>query len=182
MEAVVSVVRRKDASLNRRLYSWLLGEDASAEKQAEYFRTYALNELVYGLRRMFQRETNEMAEATRPYLILISLLDRTEVGGPVSSHLFLDILASLYTHLERTPEWRTGNGLLTTANMFFRMLDPSLIYGIWHRILQNNKEPVPLHLLSFFMESVVKDVGDLHLPHFTILMFDVLEALAVSWH
>lgn len=42
MKAAVGVVLRRDLSLNRRLYTWLLGPDEKSEVQSAYLRQYAL--------------------------------------------------------------------------------------------------------------------------------------------
>lgn len=43
MRAASSVVLRRDLSLNRRLYTWLLGPEEKPESQTEYFRSHALD-------------------------------------------------------------------------------------------------------------------------------------------
>lgn len=42
MRAATSVVLRRDLSLNRRLYTWLLGPDERSEKQVAYLKEHAL--------------------------------------------------------------------------------------------------------------------------------------------
>ena len=42
MRAATGVVLRRDLSLNRRLYTWLLGSDEKSEVQIMYFRENAL--------------------------------------------------------------------------------------------------------------------------------------------
>ena len=50
MRAATGVVLRRDLSLNRRLFSWLLGPDENAEKQDEYYKKHALILLVETLK------------------------------------------------------------------------------------------------------------------------------------
>ena len=50
MRAATSVVMRRDLSLNRRLYTWLLGPDENAELQIAYLRAYSLGLLQTTLR------------------------------------------------------------------------------------------------------------------------------------
>ena len=50
MRAATGVVLRRDLSLNRRLFSWLLGPDEHSEKQIEYLRKNALDLLSATLR------------------------------------------------------------------------------------------------------------------------------------
>lgn len=42
MKAAIGVVLRRDLSLNRRLYTWLLGPDEKTEVQSAYLRQHAL--------------------------------------------------------------------------------------------------------------------------------------------
>lgn len=50
MRAATSVVMRRDLSLNRRLYTWLLGADENSEQQVTYLRANALELLRSTLR------------------------------------------------------------------------------------------------------------------------------------
>lgn len=50
MRAASSVVLRRDLSLNRRLYTWLLGADEKSEIQVQYFRTHSLELLAATLK------------------------------------------------------------------------------------------------------------------------------------
>ena len=42
MKAALGVVLRRDLSLNRRLYTWLLGPDEKSDAQSAYLRQHAL--------------------------------------------------------------------------------------------------------------------------------------------
>lgn len=53
MRAATSVVLRRDLSLNRRLYTWLLGPDENSEHQVAYLREHALELLQSTLRAGF---------------------------------------------------------------------------------------------------------------------------------
>lgn len=46
MKSAASVVLRKDMSLNRRLYAWLLGPDDNPEQQIKYFHDYGKAAMV----------------------------------------------------------------------------------------------------------------------------------------
>src|SRR5882762_2701422 len=50
MRAATSVVMRRDLSLNRRLYTWLLGPDENAEQQIAYLHAHSLELLKTTLR------------------------------------------------------------------------------------------------------------------------------------
>ena len=50
MRAATGVVLRRDLSLNRRLFSWLLGPDENGSKQVEYYKMNSLGLLEETLR------------------------------------------------------------------------------------------------------------------------------------
>lgn len=50
MKSASAVVLRKDMSLNRRLYAWLLGPDEHLEQQIEHFHEYGKSAIVSALR------------------------------------------------------------------------------------------------------------------------------------
>ena len=50
MRAAAGVVLRRDSSLNRRLYTWLLGSDEASEVQITYLKTHSLELLTSTLR------------------------------------------------------------------------------------------------------------------------------------
>jgi Dopey, N-terminal len=50
MRAATGVVLRRDLSLNRRLYTWLLGPGEKSDHQVSYFREHALELLVSTLK------------------------------------------------------------------------------------------------------------------------------------
>ena len=50
MRAATGVVLRRDLSLNRRLFTWLLGKEENSEVQVAYFRKHGLELLVETLK------------------------------------------------------------------------------------------------------------------------------------
>lgn len=94
MRAATGVVLRRDLSLNRRLFAWLLGPDEHSEKQTEYFQAHARSLLVDTLREEMFHPSSEYS-TTRPFKIYISLLDKWEIGAPLTEVLIYDALKSI---------------------------------------------------------------------------------------
>ncbi|CAG8772241.1 12186_t:CDS:2, partial [Acaulospora morrowiae] len=134
MKSVASVVLRKDMSLNRRLYAWLLGPDEHIEQQIKHFHDYGKNAMVSALKGLFFTQYNDLVTAQRPYKILISLMDKEEIGQPLVQDLLIDVLWSLKDHIEKSS---FGTELLQTANMFLEMIDPYLIWMKLYELVQN---------------------------------------------
>lgn len=111
--AVVNVVLRRDMSLNRRLYSWLLGSNVtnlaalnippefsrqhqqsadsistSSETDLGYFYTFSKDLLIQALKQKLANDEEEDMDGRegtqlgvlRPFRILMSLLDKPEIG------------------------------------------------------------------------------------------------------
>ncbi|ELU14591.1 hypothetical protein CAPTEDRAFT_134195 [Capitella teleta] len=115
--AAVKVVLRRDMSLNRRLYAWLLGTDSGgnplpsradtistcSEPEMDYFFFFSREILVAGIK-ICINETRESAIPSggkplghlRPFRILISLLDRAEVGCSVLEDIMIDVFRCMY--------------------------------------------------------------------------------------
>ncbi|KAJ7320563.1 hypothetical protein JRQ81_020074, partial [Phrynocephalus forsythii] len=122
LSAAAQTLLRRDMSLNRRLYAWLLGSDIkggtyvpdesvsmSLEDHALYFfgkysknlLVEALIELLYQKSAEFDLEEQQHAYL-KPFRILISLLDKPEIGPPVIADLFLEVIRAFYRYCEDT--------------------------------------------------------------------------------
>lgn len=90
MKAASNVVLRRDLSLNRRLFGWMLGPPPE-ENHVTFFRTNVLHLLHDTLREdMFAPQPD-----SRPFKIFISLLDKWELGGPLVDALLYDVLKAI---------------------------------------------------------------------------------------
>jgi len=101
MRAAIGVVLRRDLSLSRRLYTWLLGSSDSSEAQVQHLRDHGLELLRQALKVEMdaQHGESETAERQRPFKIFISLLDKWEIGAVLTEVLVLDAFGSLQKNL-----------------------------------------------------------------------------------
>ncbi|NWW72688.1 DOP2 protein, partial [Climacteris rufus] len=119
LSAATQTLLRRDMSLNRRLYAWLLGSDikggtfapdnTTSEDHAVYFfRKYSKDLLVESLvvilhQKFPECDTEEQHQAyLKPFRILISLLDKPEIGPQVVGDLFLEVLRAFYSYCKDT--------------------------------------------------------------------------------
>lgn len=118
MRAAISVVLRRDLSLNRRLYSWLLGPDENSQHQIEYLRANSLEPLKSTLRvleftclprrAMYSRivlkeemfNPSPEYSPSRPFKIFISLLDKWEIGSSLTEVLIFDAFKAIKKAIE----------------------------------------------------------------------------------
>uniref|UniRef100_UPI00398E95F6 protein DOP1B n=1 Tax=Pristiophorus japonicus TaxID=55135 RepID=UPI00398E95F6 len=117
LSAALHTILRRDMSLNRRLYAWLLGTDikggiktadqdcsTSPEDQARaYFDKHSRDLLVRALIRTLQQVNPEPDQEhgpqahQKPFRILISLLDKPELGPQVIGDLLLEVIRAFYS-------------------------------------------------------------------------------------
>ncbi|XP_012945131.1 protein dopey-1 [Aplysia californica] len=170
VEAAVNVVLRRDMSLNRRLYAWLLGTSTTAttatvtvdssssarqradsssttsEMDLSYFQTYSKELLVSALKSKLMAVDGPSFSASdvqlgvlKPFRILISLLDKPEIGPVVIENVLLSVFrrlkveGDLYAKTESSKtsglsESRLPLETLKTANLLFGSFEP---YFIW---------------------------------------------------
>lgn len=135
----LNTILRRDMSLNRRLYSWLLGSEvkqqsAAADKKhnndsaasttttASYFELHSKEVLIKALRCTLKLSLQHQPVDLKPYRILVSLLDKVEIGPAVLDHVLCDVV--------RTMALSKGNVEVTkSANLLFATFDPAYIWN-----------------------------------------------------
>ncbi|KAJ1302793.1 hypothetical protein OPQ81_003100 [Rhizoctonia solani] len=167
MRAAVGVVLRRDLSLSRRLFAWLVGSSDQPAAQVAYLKTNGLDLLVstlkddmYGL-----DDTGD----TRPFKIFVSLLDRWEIGGPLTESLVVDAFGALKNALERSPD---NLDIVTAASTLYEAIEPQIL---WQQLYTTARTEIlngPLHLKSLEMIGFIlskfkthdPEVQNIHLP------------------
>ncbi len=135
VSAAIAVVLRRDLSLNRRLYSWLLGPED--DNQVDYLNKYSLEHvrmaLISGLAKHGEAGADN-ADPQEPYRVFISLQDKWEIGQPLSNVIILDILSSLQKASK-------GSDSATLAKMLFDVVDPFVMYRQFYFALKHDIDP-----------------------------------------
>lgn len=91
--SAVHIVLRRDVSLNRRLWLWLAGTPetpSTSSTSLSYFQEHAKKDLIEAFRVHIECE---LATATR---LLLSLLDRGDIGGQIIDTLFPIVMNKTY--------------------------------------------------------------------------------------
>lgn len=140
----LSTILRRDMSLNRRVYSWLLGSEVQnanrimldndesgsfnsdlstsnkSVSQTTYFEQHSKHILIKALRVSLK---NSIPNADlRPYKILMSLLDKVEIGPVVIDSILIDVIRTV-TLVEDCSEVKKS------INSLFGNFDPSYIWN-----------------------------------------------------
>lgn len=141
----LNTILRRDMSLNRRLYSWLLGTEvlnanrnlmeidmnesvslnsdsgsSKSSSQISYFEQYSKPILIKALRITFK---NSIPTADlRPYKILLSLLDKVEIGPVVLDAILIDVIRTVALADDCSE-------VKKSVNTLFGNFDPSYIWN-----------------------------------------------------
>ncbi|MCO5589740.1 hypothetical protein L7F22_043708 [Adiantum nelumboides] len=140
-QSALAVVLRRDISLNRRLYAWLLGPSEDITAQQAYFEQHAMQYARLALLSAFNEENEdgsqgykaESKDRQKPYRILISLLDKWSLGLPITNALIIDTFKALRKRLqsqdnEQQSKKAASSDVSTTAKMLFEAVDPFALY------------------------------------------------------
>lgn len=196
LKAAVGVTVRRDMSLNRRLWTWLLGPEptASAETEGElesptssstqphaffsrtgYFEEFGLRPLTRALLAMIKTHADSNpAERARPYRICLSLMDRWEIGGLVVPELFLPIVDSVREFKTKAASKADFTEVLRSASVFFDGVESGLIYS---EMLTLVAQAIGSGTLSSAERS-----GKLDLVKFILTHFNVKEEEMATTH
>ncbi|KAM6270875.1 protein DOP1A isoform 7-T7 [Spheniscus humboldti] len=160
LSAALHVVLRRDMSLNRRLYAWLLGPRSTRHSNPEehatyYFNTFSKEMLVQAMVGILQvnghGEESTLMQDLKPFRILISLLDKPELGPAILEDVLIEVFRTLYTQckaeleLQAEPSFnkdhtqlssklrenKKTSELIKTANLLFNSFEP---YYMWDYI------------------------------------------------
>ncbi|KAG5983718.1 hypothetical protein E4U55_007399 [Claviceps digitariae] len=188
VKAAVGVVTRRDMSLNRRLWAWLLGpEPANPEvdysengqaylsSRTTYFEDNGLQSLTKALLGMIRGASHgSSAERARPYRICLSLMDRWEIGGLVVPQIFLPVVDSVRQYQAQAFSKAEFMEVLRSASVFFDGIESGLIYSEVVALLAQAMGPGSLG---------IEDRKDkLALINFIIAHFNVREEEMVTVH
>ncbi|KAJ1679766.1 hypothetical protein EV182_001371, partial [Spiromyces aspiralis] len=195
MKSLVQVVLRKDMSLNRRLYGWLLGPAESTGDQAAFFDRHARHIVSTAVTELFRpRETGgRQGFAARsplsgdveqlPYRVMIGLIDKYEIAQPVLRDTFGEILDSLYAK-----RGQMSAKLKHISRRFMKILNPTFV---WTQLIfllfqaHENSEMLLGNLLKvmFFLQEYEPSDDEtlhVHLPALFLAMLAVAERLVTS--
>uniref|UniRef100_A0A8C6JE30 Uncharacterized protein n=1 Tax=Melopsittacus undulatus TaxID=13146 RepID=A0A8C6JE30_MELUD len=160
LSAALHVVLRRDMSLNRRLYAWLLGPRSTRHSNPEehatyYFNNFSKEMLVQAMVGILQvnghGEESTLMQDLKPFRILISLLDKPELGPAILEDVLIEVFRTLYTQckaeleLQAEPSFNKDHTqlssklrenkktaeLIKTANLLFNSFEP---YYMWDYI------------------------------------------------
>ncbi|GAA5879237.1 hypothetical protein JCM8547_003940, partial [Rhodosporidiobolus lusitaniae] len=185
--AVIGVVLRRDLSLSRRLYTWLLGSQDASQLQVDHLRAHGLDLLRAALKLDMDATAAMPAaderERQRPFKIFISLLDKWEIGAQLTDVLVLEAFDALRKSLRPADD---HDELLMTGNMLFEILDPFLLWKQIYAAVKAELEaqrpagaPPAIELARFMIKTFRlhdEEVQKLHAPIVGFALLELVEA------
>ncbi|GJJ13160.1 hypothetical protein Clacol_007411 [Clathrus columnatus] len=182
MSAASNVVLRRDLSLNRRLFAWLLGS-GTEDEQVAFFRLNGLQLLRDTLKEnMFAPHPDP-----RAFKVFISLLDKWEIGGPLVDVLLYDAFKSLQVTV--TDSANGNSELLMAANSLYDSVEPLIIWKLFFSTMRTELlEPKfskceCMSLIRFVLtrfRTQEDEVKDVHLPIFFSAYMELLKNTVIS--
>ncbi|XP_061772401.1 protein dopey-1 isoform X1 [Nerophis ophidion] len=206
LSAALHVVLRRDMSLNRRLYAWLLGFDNNGvktgprstrqsnpeEHASHYFNTFSKDMLVQAMVGILQgkarggEEESVLMHDLKPFRILISLLDKPELGPAILEDVLIEVFRTLHTqcrteldlqshgpftkdhtHLSsKLRENKKTTELIKTANLLFNSFEP---YYMWDYIARWFEECCRRTLNA--CTDIPRHAGSLDTPDLSLIEF-----------
>jgi hypothetical protein len=201
MSAALSVVLRRDMSLNRRLWTWLVGREDKREASTEnvlsplmkaatptneagkiitrneYFSTYGLASVKRSLERMLSAKSSAPTNRARPFRIMLSLMDRWVIGKAPVEALFIPAMLDLQQYQTTAPSQASFDEAFRSANVFFDAVEPQVLAGQLFRLVESEK----WDLLEFIMGNFSlqeEDLVTIHLPMLCLAMSEYLDKVA----
>ncbi|KAH9858301.1 Dopey, N-terminal-domain-containing protein [Lenzites betulinus] len=181
MRAATSVVLRRDLALNRRLYAWLLGPSESNQAQIEYYKAHSLELLSTTLRSEMFNPSPEYSQS-RPFKIFISLLDKYEIGLPLTETLVYDSFQSLKEILDSGPD--AGDDLSMTGSTLYEAVEP---HALWNRLLSvviadltnRRAHSEGCAMVQYLLHTFHSHDEEIEAVHFPVVFSAILAALTI---
>ncbi|KAM5284545.1 protein DOP1A isoform 3-T4 [Hipposideros larvatus] len=217
LSAALHVVLRRDMSLNRRLYAWLLGFDNNGaiigprstrhsnpeEHATYYFTTFSKELLVQAMVGILQvngfGEESTLMQDLKPFRILISLLDKPELGPVILEDVLIEVFRTLYSqckaeldlqmeqpfskdHAQLSSKLRENKKtaeLIKTANLLFNSFEP---YYMWDYVARWFEECCrrTLHARLHIGPGDSSESSELQLTNFCLLVDFLLDIVSLE--
>ncbi|KAL7987933.1 hypothetical protein Chor_006852 [Crotalus horridus] len=217
LSASLHVVLRRDMSLNRRLYAWLLGFDNNGaitgprstrnsnpeEHATYYFSTFSKEMLVQAMVGILQvnvcSKESTLMQDLKPFRILISLLDKPELGPVILEDVLIEVFRTLYTqckaeldiqmessfskdHTQLSSKLRENKKtaeLIKTANLLFNSFEP---YYMWDYIARWFEECCrrTLHARLQAVPGGASEPAEFPLTNFCLLVDFLLDIVSLE--
>jgi hypothetical protein len=170
---VTSTVLKKDMSLNRRLWNWLLGpenpENTKHLSRLEYFMKYGHSHLLNSLSNLVEnKESKNSTDLINDYIkicnISTSIMDRWEIGQSILPNLFVPILeVSKYINDNYPLEF---DNVIKYSNELFDGIETNVIWSNILKLIKKDK----IDLVLFILKHYNVEDEDMMITHIPLVL------------
>ena len=189
VSAALVVVLRRDMSLNRRLWVWFTSADIkSADAQVtspmensnkqlgladDYFTRFGLPSIIRCIQSMIANISPFPSPRTLPFRILLSLMDRWDIGGPVVKSSFGLMMKCLMLYQSTAPSQGAFDEVFRSANVFFDGIETVTLFTCLSELLHAGET----ELLAFIVANFSIEQADMLQAHVTDLSIQVARVI-----
>ncbi|EXJ95313.1 hypothetical protein A1O1_00433 [Capronia coronata CBS 617.96] len=197
--SAMSVVLRRDMSLNRRLWTWFIGREDKREGSTDmvpesavditspsdegkvvqltskrnYFEQHGLQSVIRSLEKMLRKESVSPVDRARPFRIMLSLMDRWVIGKLPVEALFIPAMQDLRRYQTSAPSQASFDEVFRSANVFFDAIEPQLITSQLFQLLEQRQ----LDVIEFIMANFSLQEDEMATTHLPLLCLAVSERI-----
>lgn len=129
LASALNVLLRRDMSLNRRFYTWILGtnssNDSDVSSEQKYFEAHSKRVLIQAMCDLLKQANPDRQEgysrnvknSLKPFRIIVALLDKPEIGMLLVDTMLLESLQSLRVCYNYWAVHETGVGMKSPRSM-----------------------------------------------------------------
>ncbi|TID30815.1 hypothetical protein CANINC_000731 [Pichia inconspicua] len=151
---VTSTVLRKDMSLNRRLWNWLLGPESPADSEnttnrLEYFKAHGYEHLLNCLLKLTEiGDENIVSNFVKLCNILVSIMDKWEIGQLILPNLFISILKTSFWIFKNQPN--EFENAIKASNKLFDGVETNVIWSNILKLIKSDDIDLVLLILQYY--------------------------------
>jgi len=201
--SAMTVVLRRDMSLNRRLWTWFSGKEDKRENSADltsgfpengtmilpeglpsstpraktyphdYFPRHGLQPVIRSLQKMATSGSLTASDRARPFRIMLSLMDRWAIGGPVVEAMFVPVMTDFQSYQTAAPSQAAFDEVFRSANVFFDSIEPRMVASQLYFLLGRAEVSLVEFIISNFNLQEA-EMARIHIPLLCLAISDKL--------
>lgn len=151
---VTSTVLRKDMSLNRRLWNWLLGPESPIDSEhtlnrLEYFKAYGYEHLLNCLLKLTAVDAENLVyNFLKLCNIFVSVMDKWEIGQSIVYSLFIPILrTSMFIYEHKPDDFKRA---INAANKLFDGVETNIIWANMLKLIKSDEIELVIFILQYY--------------------------------
>lgn len=149
--SAISAVLKKDMSINRRIWNWLLGPETSNAVHVEYFQNNGAVHLKDGLLKLFDGKYDQQPSYQQKlvgYKICLAIMDRWEIGSQVVPDVLIPLLKSVQQSSGLSPN--EFNEILKSASALFDAVETLTIWSNLSKMIKSENIDFLIFVLQNF--------------------------------